>query len=72
MAIRDIVTSGFGNGVFAGSIAKVVTRGFDIRIVTTTRLFRGGAFMTASGSGAAFGVHGGHTAIGLPQGGAIG
>lgn len=30
MAIRTIVTRGFGNGTFSGSIALVVTRGYSI------------------------------------------
>ena len=30
MAIRDIVTGGFGNGTFSGTIALVVTRGYAI------------------------------------------
>lgn len=30
MAIRDIVTRGFGNGTYSGSIPLVVTRGFSI------------------------------------------
>lgn len=30
MAIRDIVTRGFGNGTYSGSIPLVVTRGFAI------------------------------------------
>lgn len=30
MAIRDVVTGGFGNGTFSGTIALVVTRGYAI------------------------------------------
>lgn len=30
MAIRDIVTRGFGNGTYSGTIALVVTRGYAI------------------------------------------
>ena len=30
MAIRTLVTRGFGNGTFAGTIALVVTRGYAI------------------------------------------
>lgn len=30
MAIRDIVTRGYGNGTYSGTIAKVVTRGYSI------------------------------------------
>lgn len=30
MAIRDVVTGGFGNGTFSGTIALVVTRGYSI------------------------------------------
>lgn len=30
MAIRDVVTGGFGNGTFAGTIPLVVTRGYAI------------------------------------------
>ena len=30
MAIRTLVTRGFGNGTFDGSIALIVTRGYSI------------------------------------------
>ena len=30
MAIRSVVTMGFGNGTFNGSISEVVTRGYGI------------------------------------------
>lgn len=30
MAIRDVVTRGYGNGVFNGTITDVVLRGYDI------------------------------------------
>lgn len=30
MAIRDVVTAGYGNGTFSGAVAKVVTRGYSV------------------------------------------
>lgn len=32
MAIRTVVTRGFGNGTFSGTIALVVTRGYSIGV----------------------------------------
>ena len=32
MAIRTVVTRGYGNGTFNGTIALVVTRGYDIAV----------------------------------------
>lgn len=34
MAIRTVVTRGFGNGTFNGTIGLVVTRGYSISAVT--------------------------------------
>lgn len=36
MAIRSVVTRGYGNGTFAGSIAEVVTRGYTIGASVST------------------------------------
>lgn len=33
MAILDVVTAGFGNGTFSGSIPFVVTRGYNISTI---------------------------------------
>ncbi len=33
MAIDNVVTSGFGNGTFSGTIALVTTRGYSISTV---------------------------------------
>ena len=33
MPIRLLVTRGFGNGTFSGSIGKVVTRGYNISTI---------------------------------------
>ena len=30
MAIRDVVTAGYGNGTFNGTVALVVTRGYAV------------------------------------------
>lgn len=38
MAIRTVVTRGFSNGTFNGSIAEVVTRGYQISDVVITQL----------------------------------
>lgn len=38
MAIRTVVTRGFGNGTFNGTIAEVVTRGYQISDVVITQL----------------------------------
>ena len=35
MAILDVVTAGFGNGTFSGSIPFVVTRGYTINPVVS-------------------------------------
>lgn len=35
MAIRTVVTRGYGNGTFNGTIALVVTHGYAIAVVTT-------------------------------------
>ncbi len=35
MAIRTVVTRGYGNGTFNGTIASVVTRGYTISVVVT-------------------------------------
>lgn len=42
MAVRDVVTAGFGNGTFSGSIGFVVTRGYSIAqaaVITSGALF---------------------------------
>ena len=33
MSIKLVVTAGFGNGTFTGSIGKVVTRGYNISTI---------------------------------------
>ena len=49
MAIRTVVTGGFGNGTFAGTIPLVVTRGYAIQVSspvlnTWTVMSRSGAW----------------------------
>jgi hypothetical protein len=36
MAVRTLVTRGFGNGTFTGTIALAVTRGYAIGAAVTT------------------------------------
>jgi hypothetical protein len=36
MAIKHIVTRGYGNGTFSGTIALVVTRGYGIAVQAAT------------------------------------
>ncbi len=38
MAVRDIVTRGFGNGTFNGTIALIVTRGYSLPTIGTVDL----------------------------------
>jgi hypothetical protein len=38
MPIRTVVTRGYGNGTFSGSIGKVVTRGYTISDVITPQI----------------------------------
>lgn len=38
MAVRTLVTRGFGNGTFNGTIALAVTRGYAIGAAVTTQL----------------------------------
>lgn len=33
MALRDVVTRGYGNGVFSPGVSKVVTRGYTVAAV---------------------------------------
>jgi len=35
MSIKLVITSGFGNGTFSGSIGKVVTRGYTINPIVS-------------------------------------
>ena len=61
MGIRDIVTRGFGNGTFNGTIALVVTRGYSIGEAPPPLSYTGtlDAFSTRGGTLDAFSTRGG-------------
>lgn len=44
MAIRTIITRGYGNGTFDGTIALVVLRGYTSALVITTAMPSGRVF----------------------------
>lgn len=62
MAIRTIITRGYGNGTFNGTIGLVVTRGYTIGaavipiegLVFSDDVFRGAAFSNDAFQGGIF------------------
>ncbi len=52
MAIRDIVTRGFGNGTYDPGVNKLPTRGYSIgAVVADTDLFPGDTTISRTGPG---------------------
>ena len=49
MAIRTVVTSGFGNGTFNGTVALVVVRGYAAAVVAAGRILRNNPMMVTLG-----------------------
>lgn len=49
MAIRTVVTRGYGNGTFNGTIALVVIRGYAAAAGTASRILRNNPMMVTLG-----------------------